>query len=430
MKKYTLVIFLILVSNQISAATNFVIVLAKDYPATLDRSRLFDQISSVVYDTLKQGDSLFVLSDSQNTLAEFKVQDQDGYDSRGLKRRIFHKPLENLKETIQLLPRGVETESGLLHTPQVLKFLSTQKFDVPVDRNVSVLLVGSPLYQDDKEPSFNMKDGVFPSDGHIRTSERHSIYGTDEKRGFLDGFSVHWLTANPESDYANDLYKLRIKRFWALFTKNQGGVLATFTNDVSTAFNRFSKAINIQTEANDFDYTANKVEMLRITRDALPVNETKEQARIADFMSDNVVLSNIPPTKNIGKLKIGIRWPCKECDIDLYAKTSTAGEYLYFGKASTDEGTYFKDFQNSPDTINGLEYIEFTKEVDVSNIDAKVNFYKGTTDKPVSGSVRAEFDGKVYEKPFTINSTQGNSGGNEPSNNWININVKDLLGLK
>lgn len=428
MKKYIFVtLFIIVFSTYTLAATNYVVVVAKDYPVNMDKNKLSEQIAGVVFNSLKQGDSLLVVSDSQNTIAEFKVPDEDGYDAINVKRRLFYKSMESLKTAIQSLPQS--DTGGLLHTPQVLKFLSTQKFDVPSDRNVSVLLVGSPLYQDDKEPSFNMKDGVFPSDGHIRTSERHSIYGTDEKRGFLNGLSVHWLAANPESDYANDLYKLRIKRFWALFIKNQGGVLATFTNDVSTAFDRFSKAISTQTEGNDFDYTANKVEMLRVTRDALPVNETKEQARIADFMSDSVVLSNTPPNKTIGKLKIGIRWPCKECDIDLYAKTSAAGEYLYYGKASTDEGTYFKDFQNSPDTINGLEYIEFTKEIDVSTVDAKINFYKGTTEKPVSGSVRAEFDGKVYEKPFTINATQGNSAGSDP-NYWTMINIKELLGIK
>ncbi len=429
MKKYIFALVLTFFSSHTQASISYVVVMAKDYPASVDRSKLFEQFSGIVFSTLKQGDSLLVMSDGQNTLAEFKVPDQDGYDALPVKRRIFYKPMQSLKTIIQSLPQGAEAGSALLHIPQTLKFLSTQKFDnTGGDRKVSVLLVGSALYIDDKEQSFNMKDGIFPSDGHIRASERHTVYGTDDKRGFLNGFTIHMLITNAESDWANDLYKFRIKRFWSLFSKNQGGVLATFTNDRDTAFDRFAQSANTQIEPVEFDYTANKVEMLRITRDVLPVNDTKE-ARIADFMSDGVILSNIPPSKTTGKLKIGIRWPCLDCDVDLYAKSAAGADYLYYGKSSTDEGTYFKDFQNSPDTIHGLEYIEFTKEVDASNINAKINLYKGNTDKPVSGVVRAEFDGKVYEKPFIINATQGNSGGNDP-NYWTSVDVKELLGMK
>jgi hypothetical protein len=426
MKKLLLVMLCLLPFNSYSA-TNYAVFLAKEYPASVDRVKLSEQLSNIVFNSLKQGDSLLVASDDQNTLAEFKIEDREGYDSVPVKRRMFYKKVQDLKSVVQAIPQA--ENSGLLHTPQILNFLSTQKLENTPDRKAQILLVGSALYKDAHEPSFNMADGVFPSDGHIRTTERSSVFGSDEKRGFLNGVSVHWLTTNPESDYASELYKYRVKRFWSLFMKNQGGILSTFSNDTQTAFDRFSKSANNPVENADFDHTAQKVEMLRVTREAQAVNESKEQVRIADFMSDNVVLSNVPPSKNIGPMKIGIRWPCKDCDIDLYAKTNSGSKYLFFGNNSTEEGTYFKDFQNSPDTINGLEYIEFTKEVDVANIDAKINFYKGQTDKPVTGVVRIEFDGKVYEKPFIINATQGNNAGDDP-NCWTTVNVKELLGMK
>jgi hypothetical protein len=426
--KIIVLLFVILFStDSYSSVTNYYVILPEKFSNSIDPDDVYANIERVFFDALKQGDTLAVISDNQNTIAEFRIKDEDGYDSKLVKKKFFSNQLNKLQASIRATPKS--DPGGSLKIPQILKFLSTQKLENTPDRKDQVLLIGSALYKDAHEPSFNMTDGVFPSDGHIRTTERFSVFGTDEKRGFLNGVSVHWLTTTPESDYASELYKYRVKRFWSLFMKNQGGILSTFSNDTQTAFDRFSKSANNPVENADFDYTANKVEMLRVTREAQAVNESKEQVRIADFMSDNVVLSNVPPSKNIGRMKIGIRWPCKDCDIDLYAKTNSGSKYLFFGNNSTEEGTYFKDFQNSPDTINGLEYIEFTKEVDVANIDAKINFYKGQTDKPVTGVVRIEFDGKVYEKPFIINATQGNNAGDDP-NCWTTVNVKELLGMK
>src|SRR5579859_3275256 len=45
------------------------------------------------------------------------------------------------------------------------------------DRVITLLLVGSPLYQDPKEPSFSMVDGYFPSDGHLQATREDSVFG-------------------------------------------------------------------------------------------------------------------------------------------------------------------------------------------------------------------------------------------------------------
>ena len=53
-----------------------------------------------------------------------------------------------------------------IRLPQFLDFLAD---NLPRDeRPAKVLLIGRPLYLDEREPSFSMVGGRFPSDGHLR----------------------------------------------------------------------------------------------------------------------------------------------------------------------------------------------------------------------------------------------------------------------
>ncbi len=130
-------------------------------------------------------------------------------------------------------------------------------------------------------------------------------------------------------------------------------------------------------------------------------------------------ISTEPPAPGTlqGSLKVGIKWSC-HCDVDLYAKSNTASDYLYFGLQDTPEGHYFKDFTSSTDAVNGLEYVQFNN-VDASNMDVKVNLYSGSLDDGVvRGVVRAEFQNRVYEQPFEITDSK-----------WSKIDIKTLLKL-
>jgi len=420
--KNIIFLMLTLFSLTANASTNFVIVLADSYPASIDREKLSDKIIKFVISDLKEGESLLVLGDNEKTIAEFKVPDKEGYGNANVKKKKFMKGFIELKNSMKKIPLTKDNKPQLFKEPQILKHLATNKIVEQGENNASVLLVGTALYADEREPGFNMIDGWFPSDGHIRVDEKHSIYGTANKTNFLRNFSIHHLVTNNESDWVNELHKQRISRFWYLFIKSQDGSLPTFTIDADTAFERFSKAIDESPEDFQFDHTANKVEMLKIAREVPTLSEMDPI-----FMSEKASLATKAPPKHKGKLKIGIRWPCKDCDVDLYAKSEQSPKFLYFSNVKTDEGIYHKDYTSSPDTVNGLEYIDFTKDVDVNDMNIKINFFSGHAENGVPGIVRAEFDGLVYEDKFFIEATNGNKGNEENPENWQAINFKKLL---
>src|SRR5690349_3410277 len=62
-----------------------------------------------------------------------------------------------------------------LRVPQFCDFIADNL--AGRERTITVLLVGSPLYQDPKEPSFSMVDGYFPSDGHLQATREDSVFG-------------------------------------------------------------------------------------------------------------------------------------------------------------------------------------------------------------------------------------------------------------
>lgn len=437
LKQLALMFALVAVCPVVSAV-EYVIGLAQDYPNEFDRNAVNDQITRFVIKSLNPGDNLYVMDAKDvKTLVEFKLPNKDEYKNTNLKRRKFGKELIQLRQKIASLPKSPgNTSHSLLNVPQFLEHLSVSKFDIlkSDNRKVSVLLIGNAFFQDSRESDFfNMREGWFPSDGHIKVDRKGSIYGAKDRAGYLKGVSVHHLVTNKESDWYSDLYKNRINRFWHLYVNAQAGKYATFTSDVSTAFDRFATPDLQPMEAFDFDYTAGKVEMLRATRLPVPSNNTKVTSEGAEFMNDNVPISKTPPSKTKGLLKIGIRWGCKNCDVDLYAKSNTAPNYLYYSHGETEEGKYFKDFTSSPDTINGLEYIEFTRDVDIKNLSVLVNLFSGFSLTGIDGVVRAYFDGKVYEKPFNIKAMTGNNGSDieqaSTSRNWAVIDVKSLFSL-
>ncbi len=158
---------------------------------------------------------------------------------------------------------------------------------------------------------------------------------------------------------------------------------------------------------------------------------------INNWLDDNVAISTIRPSSLKGKLKIGIRWPCHykdiSVDLDLYTRSTVEYHYLFFGIKKTPEGVYYKDYLRSPDAENALEYVDFTKEIDITKLEVMINFYAGVCPGGPKGQVRAWFEGQVYELPFHITAKTGNragiDGGLMNNNRWLIIDVNKLFKL-
>ncbi|HTL17456.1 MAG TPA: hypothetical protein VL793_09475 [Patescibacteria group bacterium] len=302
---------------------------------------------------------------------------------------------------------------GSLRLPQFCDFLAE---NYPAEATPAVLLIGSPLYQDPKEPDFSMTDGYFPADGHLQVSREKSIFGLSNRAG--PAFLVHWVYFG--DPWASDLYKEKVTRFWTLYVERRGSHLITFCGDLPTAllaFRHGSSSAALPVTHWTLDPQQTKVEMLRIGR----------EVELADWIQRESV-SDSPqhaPSVMFGPMKLGIRWK-DNIDLDLYATPRTGAETLFFQHPRSSDGFYYKDHRSSPG--REYEFIEFAS-VDARQVEAYVNFYKGDCRNGPRGEVRIEFDGRIYSAPFSIEASEGNRGRSGPGQEqfWQKIPVQEIL---
>jgi hypothetical protein len=308
--------------------------------------------------------------------------------------------------------------AGAIRLPQFLDFLAESR---DTNGQPAVLLIGSPLYQDAKEPGFSMVDGYFPSDGHLQASREQSVFGFTPNAAALPSIVLHWLYFN--DPWVSDLHKEKVTRFWTLYLERRGAQLAAFTTDLPTALQSFQRnAPGITAASKNWivDTAQNKIEMLRVSRNV----------EIADWLTRSALseTADSPPTTLVGPMKIGIRWK-PNIDIDLYAAPRPGAETLFFEHVRSPEGYYYKDHRSSPG--REYEFIEFESPVDAREVEAFINFYKGRCAGGPRGEIRIEFDGRIYGAPFSISAEEGNLGrsGQSQQEFWTRIPVQEILKL-
>ena len=313
---------------------------------------------------------------------------------------------------------GVE---GAIRLPQFCDFLAEDRPARTKGATLPLLLLGSPLYQDAKEPGFSMTGGYFPSDGHLRASREQSVFGYNPGENASAGPLVYWAYFG--DPWLSDLHREKVARFWALYLERRGGRLASFSPDFSTAVGAFTSATPGPAAASKgwvADPHQTRPEMLRATR-------TVEQV---DWLTGEAPTeTSPPPSRFVGPLKIGIRWK-ENIDLDLYAAPRRDAETLFFNHPRSPEGYYFKDHRSSPG--HEFEFIEFESPVDVRKVLAFVNFYGGSCPAGPRGEVRIEFLNRIYTGTFEIASPEGNQGrqGRGQTDFWTQIPILEILRLK
>ena len=161
------------------------------------------------------------------------------------------------------------------------------------------------------------------------------------------------------------------------------------------------------------------------------VRELENRVKRASIMSDGTQISatDQPPANLVGPMKIGIRWH-GNWDLDLYASAKPGAPTLFFQNTRCPEGYYYKDHRSSPE--REYEFIEFTLPVNVNEVEAMVNFYRGNAHGGAMGEVRIEFEGRIYSGTFRIPASEGNEGRLDASqaDYWTRIDVPKLLRLE
>ncbi len=369
-----------------------------------------------------------------------KLEIHDAYNLRLIARvaipdlPVFHSPktranqfagaIGELKQFLardNARPEGARPGSftAAIRLPQFCEFLTQDHPPTEDAGRPAVLLIGSPLYEDAREPAFSMVGGYFPSDGHLRASREQSVYGLNQVEHSPPGPQVYWAYFG--DPWLSDLHREKVARFWTLYLERRGGRLASFSADLATALAAFTAGLPGQTAAAHgwtADSRTTKLEMLRASR-------TVQQV---DWLTGEAPESSPPPTQMVGPLKIGIRWS-EDIDLDLYAAPGREAEFLFFQHPRSSEGYYFKDQRSSPG--REYEFIEFETPVDVRQLRAFVNFYEGSRPGGPHGEVRIEFQNRIYSGRFSIAAATGNEGrsGQSQGAHWTKIPVLDILGI-
>ncbi len=354
------------------------------------------------------------------TIAQASLPDARVFNSPKTRANQFAPAIRDLKMFLAAEhPRPTNSSSSFaaaIRLPQFLDFLAGT---LTPNSTVSVLLMGSPLYQDAKEPAFSMVDGYFPSDGHLQASREKSVYGFSGDSAVVSPLILHWIYFG--DPWVSDLHKEKITRFWTLYLERRGARLAAFTGDLPSALQSFRQPATAGAASSPHwtvDTAQRKIEMLRVNR----------SVTATDWLTRDTVPAGgqTPPSIRIGPMKIGIRWK-ERIDLDLYATARPGAETLYFEHVRAPEGYYYKDHRTSPG--KEYEFIEFESSVDVREVEAFINFYKGSCPGGARGEVRIEFDGRTYGYPFLIPAERGNLGRSGPSQEefWTPIPIQKIL---
>ena len=356
------------------------------------------------------------------TITQFALPDARAFNSPKARANQFAPAIRDLKlflaEEHHTPTNSHSNFAAAVRLPQFLDFLAGT---TTTNSQTSVLLVGSPLYQDAKEPAFSMVDGYFPSDGHLQASREQSVYGFSGDSTAAPPVILHWFYFG--DPWVNDLHQEKITRFWTLYLERRGAQLAAFTGDLPMALQSFRQpgAAGGTTQKHwAVDTAQRKIEMLRVGR----------SVAMADWLTRDTLPAGAPapPSIRVGPMKIGIRWK-ERIDLDLYATPRPGAETLFFQHVRSPEGYYYKDHRSSPG--KEYEFIEFESAVDVREVEAFVNFYKGSCPGGARGEVRIEFDGRIYGLPFFIPAEQGNLGRSDRSQQeyWTPIPIQKALGI-
>ncbi|HTL58032.1 MAG TPA: hypothetical protein VL361_20255 [Candidatus Limnocylindrales bacterium] len=355
------------------------------------------------------------------TITQVTLPDSRVFSSSKTRANQFAPAIRELKaflatDHVKPANKRLHFESAL-HVPQFADFIADNV--KASERPVTVLLVGSPLYQDPKEPSFSMIDGYFPSDGHLQASREDSVFGFTGQTNRQPAMTVYWLYFG--DPWMSDLHKEKVMRFWTLYFERRGGELASFTQDLPTSLQavcHLTPGTPAAARGWALDSRQTKLEMLRVSR----------SVEVTDWITRDTLpeMAPQPPTVMIGPMKIGIRWK-DNIDLDLYSAPRHGAETLFFQHTRSPEGYYYKDHRHSPG--REYEFIEFESPVDCREVEAFVNFYKGSRPNGPRGEVRIEFDGRIYSGKFSIEATEGNQGrtGSEQEQFWTRIPVREIL---
>jgi hypothetical protein len=333
-----------------------------------------------------------------------------------------------VKDYLGTLPNAVAGDLPFnLMIPQLIDELGRNLIPSLPDKRADILLIGSLLHHDRRDGKSSMLERYVPSDGVLQAPRSDWIFSIAGAQNRLTGSIIHYCSPNAEAEYESSQHALRVQRFWALWTSGQGGRVGTFSSDLATCFRRFTAGEASGQTIHQLSRDP-KPEMIRVPTNAPATLPASYDMPGLWFLRDDVVISKTPPASSKGFMWVGIRWDAS-CDLDLYARGEASSPWLYFGSGRTAEGYFNKDFVSGTGEAQ-YEFVEFSREVDLSKAEVAVNLYSCNAATAPEGNARIWFSGKVFESPFKLGAKNGNKGVMPIAGpNWVRIDLRKVVGL-
>ncbi len=421
--------------HQAAVAASYIVGLSPNYSSP-DRDVVFKEVLLFILETAVPGDQVTVYDGlSLQPVTKFALP-QGALFEKNPRARV-----PRLQSEIAALKAFLSAErphppelAGALQVPGFLALAGSHLRRA--DERVHVILIGSPHFVSLEEPGFNTRE-AFPSDAHLAADPRDSVFGIASKRQALTGVSVHW--AYFRDCFVNDFHKGRLGRFWSLFVRGQGGACSTFAPHVGLAFQRAKQGITEPFLRAEVDPNETKVEMRHVSLRATPVwfpPTNQVPARLPDTATSPVTqtsprlsAASLPVAPRTGITGIGIMWSAPGCDFDLWVKPTPTARDLYFGHTQSPEGRYYHDYRDRNQGVD-YEYVELKNPVDLRQVKAYVNFFKGAAANP-SGLVVLHYGDRTYQASFTLRAPSGNQAAardqRAQSPHWVEIDLMQLL---
>ena len=338
--------------------------------------------------------AVLIDGDHLQTLGTFTVPESAAYRSPKARLNVNKKLAGRLMRLHQNAKTSPQRAAKL---PQLLRHIAQSYGGQGA---LDVIVLGSPFYNDPKEPGYAFAGGRYPSDAHIAAGRGETPFGTRGLEGILENVRVH-IGYGGEDAMQSGRYRYFVERFWSLYIAQLGGALASFTGDHAALFAAVKRGGDFPKET----YTLKKGGVIEMIRLEPPVMGTSIYER-------PVTAAPLPPhvIAHARDVEIGLSWSCTSCDLDLYARAFSDVHPLYFGRTETPEGRYYKDFRRSPIGSKGYETIRFSVPVDVREVFIAVNFYGGEAKEPVTAELRLTALGRTYAHKFPVKAKAGNKG--------------------
>ncbi|SFF03638.1 hypothetical protein [Nitrosomonas sp. Nm166] len=220
---------------------------------------LFQQLTQ-----LQPGDKATLLDGYNLThIGDFTVPDNPAYKSAKARLNVNREAVGALLRFAEnaIMPGtdGHPFVNGAVRLPQLLSHVAK---NYTQGEKLNVIVLGSPFYDDPREPDFSMADGRFPSDGHLFASQSKTPFGNPHHPQLLANLNVH-IGYGSETIMQSDQHRFHVQRFWTLYIEQHGGKLASFVADLPTLFRR----INQNAAPLPHDHTpirSDKLEMIRL----------------------------------------------------------------------------------------------------------------------------------------------------------------------